>query len=165
MGTSQEHEIPLDRETHNCFGCSPTNPSGLHMKFHTDGEMVFSSLTVPSHLCGWDNLVHGGVISTILDEIMGRAALFMLKRLSLTKSLTVDFLKPLYIGDEIRTEGRVLEVKGEREAVVEGIIYDSSSKLCARSTGVFKLFTPENLLRLGVIEESAMQRFKGFFEP
>jgi hypothetical protein len=55
-----------------CFGCIPANPTGLRLEFFTDGESIFSWVKVPAHLCGWENLVHGGIISTILDEVMGR---------------------------------------------------------------------------------------------
>ena len=55
-------------ETHNCFGCSPINPSGLQMKFFTDDKTVFARVTVPDHLCGWNNVIHGGVLTTMLDE-------------------------------------------------------------------------------------------------
>ena len=55
-------------KTHNCFGCSPINPSGLQMEFYANDSFVFSEVTVPQHLCGWNNLIHGGVLSTILDE-------------------------------------------------------------------------------------------------
>ena len=71
-----------NRPDHNCFGCSATNPSGLQMKFYTDEVLVFSWLTLPAHLSGWSNLVHGGVISTILDEIMSWTALCMLNKLA-----------------------------------------------------------------------------------
>ncbi len=90
-------ELPNSRN-HNCFGCSPANPSGLQMKFLTDGEAVYSQLEVPEHLCGWSNIVHGGVLTTILDEIMSWSAIHLLKRIALTRTLTVEFLKPVPVG-------------------------------------------------------------------
>ena len=75
--------------THNCFGCSPINPSGLQMNFYTNDSSVFSEVTVPKHLCGWNNLIHGGVLSTILDEIMSWAAIYLLKRITLRLSLSL----------------------------------------------------------------------------
>ena len=70
-------------EDHNCFGCSPRNEAGLKMVFHInqEGDTAVSWLSVPDHLCGWANMVHGGIISTILDEAMGWAALVILKKL------------------------------------------------------------------------------------
>ena len=68
MVLMNEEYIQLpNRRDHNCFGCSPVNASGLQMTFYANETAVFSKVTVPEHLCGWNNLVHGGVLSTILD--------------------------------------------------------------------------------------------------
>ena len=101
-------------DTHNCFACSPINHSGLHMEFFTNDRSVFSWITVPDHLCGWNNLVHGGVLSTILDEIMSWAAIYLLKRVTMTKSMTVDFLKPVYIDHELKAAGVAHAAHGRR---------------------------------------------------
>jgi len=62
------------------------------MKFYSTEkkELVVSWLKVPDHLCGWSNLVHGGIISTMLDEAMGWAGLVILKKLVVSKSITVS---------------------------------------------------------------------------
>ena len=77
--------LPNDRG-HRCFGCSPLNPHGLQMTFYTNETSVFSKVKVPEHLCGWNNLVHGGVLTTIMDEIMSWAAIYLLKQIPMTKS-------------------------------------------------------------------------------
>lgn len=110
-------------ENHKCFACSPANPCGLQMEFFSDEKALFSWLTVPDHLCGWINVVHGGVVATILDEIMGRAAIYFSKKFAFTHSMTTEFLKPVHSGEEIRAEARVLEIRGKREVAVEGHIY------------------------------------------
>jgi acyl-coenzyme A thioesterase PaaI-like protein len=138
------------RDNHNCFGCSPVNPSGLHMRFHTDGEALYSWLSVPSHFCGWSNFVHGGVITTILDEVMGWSAIYLLKTLTLTKSITVDFLKPIYINDELRAEGRISRRDNDREVLMEGLLYNSKGKLCSKAFGTFATFPPEVGARFGL---------------
>jgi uncharacterized protein (TIGR00369 family) len=157
-------ELP-NRDDHSCFGCSPTNAYGLQMKFFTDDKQsLFSWVRVPEHLCGWDNLVHGGVLSTILDEAMGWTAIHFLKKFALTHSMTVKYLKPVYVGEEIRVEGRVLEVRGEREATAEGCIYKGEDTLCAKSTGSFRLFNAESIVRLGIMKEKALRRFDFLIE-
>lgn len=146
-------------DTHDCFGCSPANPYGLRMKFFSDDEALFSWLSVPRHLCGWDNLVHGGVLATILDEIMGWAAIHFLKKFALTNTMTVEFHKSVQVGEEIWVEGRVLEVRGKREATVEGRLYKEEDTLCAKSSGTFRLFNAEAIVRLGVMGEEAIRNF------
>jgi uncharacterized protein (TIGR00369 family) len=150
-------------ERHNCFGCSPINPSGLQMKFYTNEVSVFSEVTVPNHLCGWNNLIHGGVLSTILDEVMSWAAIYLLKRITLTKSMTIDFLKPVYIGHPLKAEGKVLEIKGKHEAVMEGILSNSDGTICTRSTAHFAIFSPAVARRLGIANEEHLNWFERIY--
>lgn len=153
-----------ERQDHNCFGCSPTNAAGLQMKFFTNEKSVLTRVTVPGHLCGWANLVHGGVLSTILDEVMGWTALHLLRKFTLTRSMTVEFLKPAYVGTELKAEGRVLEVKSDREVLMEGAIYNPEGTLCARSTGVFGLFTASAIKKLGIMDEELVNRVEHLIE-
>ncbi len=153
---TKEYKALRNRADHKCFGCSPINDYGLKMTFFGSDDSVVSKLKVPEHLCGWNNLVHGGVISTILDEVMGRGAIHLLKRLPMTKSFTVEFMKPVYIGSEIRAEGRVLEMIGERKARMEGVVFNSEGTACARSTGLFALFTPDTARKKGILSAEAI---------
>jgi uncharacterized protein (TIGR00369 family) len=163
MDTEKDPKHLPNRETHYCFGCSPANPSGLQMKFYTNDSSVFSSLTVPEHLCGWDRLVHGGVISTILDEIMSWTGIYMLKQITMTKSMTVDFIKPVYINSELKVEGKVLEKTGRHEALLEGSLYNEKGTLCARSKGTFVIFSPAVAKRLGIARKEHLEWFEEIY--
>ena len=154
----------INKENHNCFACSSKNPSGLQMKFFTDGEALFSWLSVPDHLCGWDNQIHGGIVATILDEIMAWTTMYLLKKFAVTQTMTLDFHKPVYTGEEIHAESRVLEVKGKRTAKVEGVIYKEEKTLCAKCVGTFRLFTLEAMVRLGGMEEEAIRKWDYLIE-
>jgi hypothetical protein len=78
-------------ENQTCFACGPNNPSGLKMKFSTDGKRVYSLIHAPSTMTGWDQTVHGGILTTMLDEVMGWGVICLLKKIGITKSITVDF--------------------------------------------------------------------------
>ena len=149
-----------NRNDHSCFGCGPANTHGLHMKFYTDDVSVFSWLKIPEHMCGWDNIIHGGITSTILDEIMSWSAIYLLKKLILTKSMNIEFLKPIYVGTELKTEGIVFEQKSDREAIMEGMIFNSKDVLCARSKGVYKLLKPEVAIKLNMMSKEALKDFE-----
>ncbi len=150
-----------NRGDHHCFACGPRNPHGLKMTFHTDGSSVFSWVTVPGHLRGWDNLIHGGVISAILDEIMSWAAIYLIKKMPLTKSMTIDFIKPVHVDSELQAEGRVLERSGNRDVRMEGFLTDTKGALCARSTGLFVMLEPRIARRLGVVGDDAIRDVEG----
>ena len=77
--TSKENHIKLPNTDINlCFGCGPDNKSGLQMEFFANSVTVYSNISVPEHLCGWSKIVHGGVVTTILDEIMSWSAFYCL---------------------------------------------------------------------------------------
>ena len=147
---------------HNCFGCSPSNKFGLQMKLFTDEKAVYSWLSVPDYLGGWKNIVHGGIVSTILDEIMGWAGLYLLKKLTLTNSLTVNFIRAVLVGEKLKAEGRVIDFDGERNALVEGFLYNEKNALCAKAKGKFTTLSPKLAKRLGMMTD---EQLKDFFEP
>jgi uncharacterized protein (TIGR00369 family) len=132
------------------------------MKFFTDEKSIISWIIVPSHLCGWNNLVHGGVISTLLDEIMGWTGIYLLKKVTLTKSMTVDFIKALYVDHELMVEGKVVDSDNKREATIESFIYNKEGELCAKSIGTYRLFSPVVAKKLGIMDDKDI---KVFFEP
>ncbi len=147
-----------------CFACGPDNPIGLHMTFFRDDNTVFSCLKVPRKLCGWQNILHGGFISTVLDEVMSWTAHHLIKKLILTRSITVDFLHPLYVETDIRAEGWINRLNSEREAILEARLVNSAEKICARATGTFALLTPKVARRLGILDEAIIQKFEQFFK-
>ena len=149
-----------NRNDHRCFGCGPKNASGLKMKFFTDDTAVYSQVVIPEHLCGWDNLVHGGAISTMLDEIMSWSAIYLLRKIILTKSITIDFKKPLHVKDKVLVKGRVKSIINEKEAMMLGYIYDENERLCAKSTGTFALITPKIARRMGLMSQEAIDNFR-----
>ncbi len=156
--------IPSRSWDKHCFGCSPTNPAGLQMKFYTNEESIFSWLKVPDHLCGWSNLVHGGVISTILDEIMGWAAIHLLKLIVLTKTMTIEFIQPVFIDDELKAEARITKFHNDGEVIIEGAIHNKRGDLCAKSTGVFSYFPPDIIKEMGIMNDQLLKEFENYIE-
>jgi acyl-coenzyme A thioesterase PaaI-like protein len=86
---------------------------------------------------------------------MGRSVIYKTKHFAMTKSMTIDFLKPIYIGTELKAEGRVIEIKGEREILAEGLIFNKAEVLCARARGTFTFFKPHDSKKLGIKDDAA----------
>ena len=141
-----------------CFGCGPSNPSGLKMEFYTNEkrDLVVSWYSAPDRFCGWGDVLHGGIVSTILDEAMGWACLALARRLLLSKSIAVDFLRPVRSGQEIRVEGSVREIVSDREGVMQARIYDEHDGVCARASSIVSLFTLDAARRIGTIDEELL---------
>lgn len=159
MDISPEYKMLPVRDNHGCFACGPANPAGLKMRFYANRDSVVSWLTVPAHLRGWSTLVHGGVISTILDEIMSWTALHLIKSVIVTKSMTIEFKKPVHVGQKLRAEGQIAAIQGDREAHLEGFLYGEDGTLCARASGAFALLKPKVALKLGIVDETELRQF------
>ena len=147
-----------------CFGCGRDNPIGLHMDFHTDGARLYSRVRIPAAMAGWDTTVHGGIISTMLDEIMGWSVIHLLGKIGVTKTMTVTFVKPIGVEEELVVIGAIEQVPSERLALVTGEIYTAAAVLCARARGEFASMTPQAALRLGVMSSAYMERFQPVLE-
>ena len=154
----------LDSFDKDCFGCGCENQVGLRMTFATNGAQVRTKLTVPPQFRGWSKLVHGGVISTILDETMSWTAIILTKRFILTKKMTVQFHRPIYVGTPLWGIGSIAEKIGERKAMVKAEIFDDQGQLCAASEGEFVLYSKEQFAKLGIIQEEDLQALAAGFE-
>ena len=139
-----------------CFGCSADNPYGLKMRFYADDTTVYSDINLPEYMSGWNKLVHGGILSVILDEIMSWTVLNILKKMALTRTMTIDFIKPVSIEQTLKAIGKPIEVVGRHEALVSGEIYDEKGELCAKSKGNFALLSPKLATRMGIVNEATL---------
>ena len=132
------------------------------MKFYTDEDRVYSWITIPDHMGGWNNIAHGGILSAILDETMGWTGIYILEQLTLTKTMTIDFVKAVIVGEQLRVEGSVQERIGKREAIINATLYNSGGDICARSNSVFTLLTLALAKRIGIINDVFE---KTFYDP
>jgi len=80
-------------------------------------------------------MAHGGIIATLLDEAMGKVCRFREVR-AVTAELTVQYLKPVKVDEEIIVEGYETEVKG-RNLFLVGEIRNSAGEVLAKGTGRF----------------------------
>lgn len=120
-----------------CFGCGPQNPDGLQLQFALDEEnqTVVCAVEVPARFEGPPQYVHGGIISTMLDEAMSKAV--RVRGLTaLTSRLEIDLRRPVLSGHTVRIEGRWLRSEG-RKHWTEGRILDQKGTLLASACGTF----------------------------
>ncbi len=109
-----------------CFVCGTGNPHGLGVTFFDDGARVWTELTPAEHHQGWPGVLHGGIVSALLDETIGRVA-FLHDRWVQTGKLSLRFLRPAPLGRPLRATGRLtrnhrrlMEMAGELTVVGTG---------------------------------------------
>ena len=83
-----------------CFGCGQNNPCGLKLKFEWDGKRVRAEFTPNKFHQGWSGIIHGGIITTILDEAMGYVAYYEGVK-CVTATMQTRFKRPLLVDEPI----------------------------------------------------------------
>lgn len=101
-----------------CFVCGDKNNNGLKARFYYDGEQAVTEVRAQEQFEGYRGIYHGGIVSTLLDEVMIKA-LLALEKYTVTAEMTVRFLRPVRTGEKIRFVGRVTKSRG-RVFLTEG---------------------------------------------
>lgn len=119
----------------NCFVCGDKNPIGLNVPFYVKAQKVVAEYTAGRHFEGYKDILHGGILSALLDEVMIRSVL-ALGIYVLTSEIKVKFKKIVKIGDKLFLEGRMTEDKG-RILLAEGKITNQENEVVAEGEGKF----------------------------
>ena len=122
---------------YKCFGCAPDNEHGLRLEFFEDGDDVVATWKPEPCYQGWLDTLHGGIQSTLMDELAGWVVFRKLQTAGVTSRLDARFLKSISTNEPFLTiRGRIKERK--RAAVfIETEIYDSKGELCTRADIVY----------------------------
>jgi uncharacterized protein (TIGR00369 family) len=120
----------------SCFICGEANDHGLQLRSRIEGDrVVLDHLTRESDV-GWRHLVHGGILMTLLDEVMTWAAILSAKKACVAVEVTVRLKAPVAVGRRIRVEGWKGSGKS-RVVVAEGRIVDEDGVVLATATGKY----------------------------
>jgi uncharacterized protein (TIGR00369 family) len=129
----------LESENYLCFGCSPKNESGLQMEFYEDGDEVVSHWSPNESFRGYDSFLHGGIQTTLMDEIAAWAVFVKVKTAGVTSRIDARFLKPVYTNrGKIELRARLDELV-KNIATIQVRLFDSKKMLCSES--VVECFT------------------------
>ncbi len=83
-----------------CFGCGKQNPCGLKLEFKWDGKAVKSEFTPTELHQGWKGIIHGGILTSLLDEAMAYAAYYENVG-GVTAAIEAKFKQPVSIGESL----------------------------------------------------------------
>ena len=125
------------RDDHNCFGCGADNPWGLHLVFFAEPDgSVFSHWTPQVNHQGYDGMVHGGIISTVFDEVMAwavtNAGIW-----AVTGRLSTTYRKPVEVGVPTIARAELGAITTRTAEVSATITRESDGLLLAEATGLF----------------------------
>jgi len=124
--------------THSCFVCGESNPFGLRLRFETDGHLVQTRFVPRAEHIGFKGVVHGGLIATVLDEIMVWACAVPTRRFAYCAELTVRFLKPLAPGEEVLVTSELVVNRKDRLYEAKAVACNAANLKLAEATGKYR---------------------------
>ncbi len=126
----------------DCFVCGKENSFGLKITFFKDKNEVRTEFVPESRHQGFKGIVHGGILFSILDEIMGRTAIITKGVMTLTVDINIKYRKKALVGEKIifsahmtKDLGRMIEAEGQACA--------ENGTLLTEAKGRFIVLSPE----------------------
>jgi uncharacterized protein (TIGR00369 family) len=157
-------ELP---HTAGCLVCGRENPHGLHLSLHVDsdtGVVTADFVPLPQHI-GFEGIIHGGVLATVLDEAMVWAATWAGRRFCVCGELNCRFRQSAAVGVPLRVQASVESVRS-RLIETTGSIIDSAGAIYTSATGKYVPVPPRrNAHVVGtLVPETAVERALGILQ-
>ncbi|MFW5991743.1 MAG: PaaI family thioesterase [Halanaerobiaceae bacterium] len=121
-----------------CFACGRDNPISLGLDFQVSGNnRVEAEFKPGQNHQGYEGIVHGGIVSTLLDEAMVTAIIESGYE-AYTAELRVRFREEIKVDEELKIRGYILDKKS-RLVFTEAEVCDLGGKVKARAEGKFMI--------------------------
>jgi len=131
---------------HHCFACGGTNPIGMHLEIELGEGTASATWTPGPDFVGWESKVHGGILATLLDEVMAWAP-SSFDSWAVTAEMHIRYRSPANPGEPLRAVGRVKSRK-RRIYEVEGEVRAEDGRVIAEAHGRFLGATPSEKVQL-----------------
>jgi uncharacterized protein (TIGR00369 family) len=133
-------ELP---HTRGCVVCGHDNRHGLHLHLNVDepsGVVTAEYVPRPEHI-GFEGIIHGGILSTVLDEAMVWCATWAGKRFCVAGEMNVRFRRSATVGQKLTIEARIGSLRS-RMIETEAFIRDEPGNVIAEATGKYVPLPP-----------------------
>jgi uncharacterized protein (TIGR00369 family) len=149
----------------SCFACGSRNPIGLRLRFRTDGRVAETIFTPRPEHNGFVNVMHGGLVATVLDEVMVWGCGVSTHLFSYCAEMTVRYHAPVRPMETLRGVGELVENKRGRLFVAKGELFDAAGQLLASSTGKYMPVRDIGFASLLQDFEGTPEQLEAFFGP
>lgn len=120
----------------HCFVCGTDNPLGLRIRFRLDGDVCRGEFTPGEWHAGFDGVTHGGILFSVLDDVMANW-LFLQGARGLTAKCEIRYRQPLPVGAPIRAECRLKQRKGRLFVLESSLARQDDGSLVATAEASF----------------------------
>lgn len=115
-----------------CFGCGPDHPYGFRLRFSREGDEIVTRFTPGERYQGPPGIMHGGLVSTLADEVAAWAVIGICGKFGFTATFDAKLHLPVRIG--VPVEGRSVVIKDSRRIIGVGVRIVQSGKVAMSGT-------------------------------
>ncbi len=126
----------LYKDDNHCFACGDLNPEGLHMEVSRGNGRAQAEVTLRTTHQGWKDMAHGGLVSTILDEIMAHAVVDQEPQAA-TVELKIRFRNKVPLNRSLITKGWIVRQDKRRVMAEAELRLKESGELLAKAESKF----------------------------
>ena len=128
----------LRSDANHCFVCGPGNPIGLKLDFRLKDNICHGEFTPSEDHCGYDNVTHGGIVFSALDDVM--ANWLLLKGFkAFTAKCDIRYRDALPVGTKVRLEGRCIKQKARLTQMTGLMIRNDTNEVVAETEASFMM--------------------------
>ena len=128
----------LRSDANRCFVCGPGNPIGLKLAFRIEEDICHSEFTPGADHCGYDNVTHGGIVFSALDDVMANW-LFLKGFKAFTAKCDIRYRDALPIGAKVRLEGHCIKQKARLTQMKGLMIRHDTNEVVAETEAAFMM--------------------------
>ena len=122
--------------TKSCYVCGEQNRDGFQLRSRVENGVVLLEYTTQPNDVGYRHIVHGGILMTLLDEVMTWAAILETGKVCVAAEITTRLKQPIGVGEALRVEGRV-EKNAKRLILTSGRIINVSGDVVIEASGKY----------------------------
>jgi len=152
-----EREIP-NYWPGSCFGCSRKNSQGLNLRFWLREKGCYTRCIIPDHLCGIDGVVHGAIITLVLEEVAQWTIISHFGKFGVTREISVRYLKPVPTNMEILVEAEIVN-QNEKCILFRCTVHNSAGVLLTESESDWIFASPSTIAKATAVDESMLREF------
>jgi acyl-coenzyme A thioesterase PaaI-like protein len=169
-GGAQPVVLPGARSEHsNCFGCSVKNMTGLALSMHqVEQDGLVCTFRLPERFESYPGVIHGGIVSTVLDEVMGNVIAVLDRKLCFTITLRVKYLSPLHTDEPYRCVARLVRRPDTDDDIykVDGEIHPADrDELLAIASATYKWITMSQASVEMSVKPAAVGQYVSYLKP
>jgi len=130
-------KINYDNDYQDCFVCGKNNSLGFKLNFDYDKDKdeVYTIFKPQKYMQGYENILHGGFTSMLLDEVMAKVCLKKDIH-GVTAKIEIKFKKPIFVNESVEFRGKIVNIKGKK-ILLKASCSDLNGEKKAEANGLF----------------------------